>query len=148
MQVTLRYALRGVDPVPTQHDLWWTFVRAGGHVELAGDRDLESAGGTSWQGPWDFGPLVAVTGAHSLVLGHPGDRAQLQVIADTVDAAVPDVTAVWGTGWTQDVAVLVPDSDTELKAAVGASSSITPTWPRWRCPTAPTRSAATCTGSG
>jgi hypothetical protein len=125
VQVTLRYALRGVDPAPTRHDLWWTFVRAGGKVQLAGDRDLEAAGGTSWQGPWDFGPLVAVTGAHSLVLGHPGDRAQLQVIADTVDAAVPDVTAVWGTDWTQDVAVLVPDTDAELKSAVGASSSIT-----------------------
>jgi hypothetical protein len=125
VQVTLRYAVRGVDPVPTRHDLWWTFVREHGAVRLAGDSDLAGVGGTSWQGPWDFGPLAVVTGAHCLVLGHPGDQASLEVIANTVDAAIPDVTAVWGTGWTRDVAVLVPDSTRELTAAVGASSSIT-----------------------
>jgi hypothetical protein len=111
--------------VPTRHDLWWTFVRTGGTVRLAGDTDLADAGGTSWRGPWDFGRLVVVTGARSLVLGHPADRSRLPAIADTVDAAVPDVSDVWGTDWTQNVAVLVPDSAAELTAAVGASSSIT-----------------------
>ena len=125
VQVTLRYALRGVDPVPTRHDLWWTFVRAGGAVRLAGDGDLADFGGTTWRGPWDFGRLSVVTGAHCLVLGHPGDRASLQVIANTVDDAIPDVTSVWGSDWTADVAVLVPGSSAELTAAVGASSSIT-----------------------
>jgi hypothetical protein len=124
VRITLKYALRGVDPVPTSHDLWWTFVRHHGNVVVAGDSDLAAAGGTSWQGPWDFGPLEVVRGTHSLVLGHSDNSAALRSIATAVDAAVPAVTAVWGTGWTRDVAVIVPSSPDELSAQAGASSQV------------------------
>jgi hypothetical protein len=125
VRVTLRYALRGVDATPTTHDLYWTLVRQGGRVVIAGDTDLRSNGGTSWQGPWDFGPLTVVRGRSSLVLGHEPYGAMLKTIADTVDAAVPAVTSAWGTGWTQKVAVVVPSSPEELTADAGASTSIT-----------------------
>jgi hypothetical protein len=122
VRVSLRYALRGVDTTPTSHDLWWTFVRHDGRVQLAGDDGLADAGGVSWQGPWDFGPLQIVTGSSSLVLGHADNAAALPAIARTVDAAIPAVSAVWGTGWTRDVAVVVPSSSAEFSAQTGAPS--------------------------
>jgi hypothetical protein len=124
VRISLRYALRGVDPIPTAHELWWTFVRQDGHVVIAADDDLANAGGVSWRGPWDFGPLDIVDAAHGLVLGRLQDDVALHAIAGDVDSAVPAVSAVWGGGWSQDVAVLVPTSSEELSADVGASSQV------------------------
>jgi hypothetical protein len=125
VQISLRYGLSGVDRAPASADLWWTFVRDDGHVVIAADNGLAQSGGVSWKGPWDFGPLVVVRGAHSIVLGHPAAAAALDQIARTLASAVPAVTAVWGTGWSQDVAVVVPSSDAELLAQAGTSSQVT-----------------------
>ena len=123
VKVELSYALRRADPVPSVRPLWWTFVRRGGAVRLAGDDALADAGGTSWKGPWDFGRLTVVRGASSLVLGHD-DASVLRPVAATVDAAVPAVSAVWSAPWTRYVVVVVPGSAEELSATVGASSTI------------------------
>jgi hypothetical protein len=125
VRVTLRYALRGFDPRPTSHDLWWTLVEQHGAARIAGDTDLAGAGGASWRGPWDFGPLAIVRGPAAIVLGHPGNVSLMRTVATTVASAVPAVTAVWGTGWTGKVAVLVPSSPAELTAEAGPSSTIT-----------------------
>ncbi len=123
VRISLQYTLRGVDAVPSTHALWWTFVRQDGHVRIAGDDDLAAAGGSSWRGPWDFGPLRAVRGARSLVLAHPGtSTGALRAIADDVDAAVPAVDAVWGTHWARRVAVLVPGGAAELAADAGSAN--------------------------
>lgn len=126
-QVTLRFALRGVDSQPTSHQLYWTFVRgsggAAGSVVAADDSALSAVGGPSWRGPWDFGALTVVPGRHSLVLGHPGTgRSLLASLARTVDAAVPRVSAVWGDGWSRDVLVLVPVTAAELQADLGSAA--------------------------
>ena len=125
VRVSMSYALKFVDPQPSAHDLWWTFVQRHGRVYLAGDADMAGLGGVSWTGPWDYGPLVAARGTSSLVLGHPQDAAQLPRLAAAVDAAVPVVTGVWGSGWLRQVAVLVPASDAELAALVGSGSALT-----------------------
>ncbi|HKC29564.1 MAG TPA: hypothetical protein VKB75_16230, partial [Jatrophihabitans sp.] len=125
VQVSLRYRLRAVDRVPTSHDLWWTFVRHDGRVVISADDGLGYAGGNSWQGPWDFGRLILERGPHSLVLGHPDHATALQQVRDAVEAAAPAVSAVWGTNWSQDVAVIVPSSATELTAQAGRSSDVT-----------------------
>jgi hypothetical protein len=125
VQIAVRYALRGVDRIPTAHDVWWTFVRHDGRVVVAGDDALANAGGVSWLGPWDFGRLVVLRGPHSLVLGHPSAAPALQQIEQTVEVSVPVVTSVWGPGWSQDVAVVVPASDQELLAQAGQSSEVT-----------------------
>jgi hypothetical protein len=124
-QVTLRFALRGVDSQPTSHQLYWTFERgtAAGSVVAADDSALASVGGASWRAPWDFGALTVVAGQHSLVLGHPGaGRSPLVSLASTVDAAVPRVSAVWGDDWSRDVLVLVPASAAELQADLGSAA--------------------------
>jgi hypothetical protein len=125
VRLSLNYAFRGVDRIPTRHDLWWTFVRDDGRVVVAADDSLAQAGGQSWQGPWDFGPLVVRRGAHSLVIGHPDSARALDGIRARVDAAVPAVTSVWGRNWSQDVAVIVPSSDDELRAQAGQSTDAT-----------------------
>jgi hypothetical protein len=125
VRMSLRYALRGVDRVPTGHELWWTFIRRDGHVVAVADNGLAEAGGISWQGPWDFGPLVVQRTAHSVVLGHPEAGAALRTIAATVESSVPAVSSVWGTAWSRTVAVVVPSSPDELTAQVGRSSAVT-----------------------
>lgn len=122
VHVRLSYRLAGIDATPDRHDLWWTFVQRHGTVLLAGDDDLAGAGGASWRGPWDFGPVVVARGASSLVLGHIADSLQLGVLASAVDEAVGAVSAVWGTGWNRHVAVLVPDSAAEFAALAGPAA--------------------------
>jgi hypothetical protein len=125
VHLSLRYALRGVDRVPTSHDVWWTFVRYDGRVVAAADNGLADAGGVSWKGPWDFGTLTVVRTARGLVLGHADSAVPLSTIAAVVDSAVPAVSAVWGDNWSRDVAVIVPSSAAELSAEVGESSQLT-----------------------
>lgn len=122
VHLTLSYALNPVDPAPVTHDLWWTFVQRHGRVYVAGDSNMDRLGGQSWRGPWDFGPIVVHRGTNSLVLGHPGHAATLAAISADVDAAVGSVSAVWGTDWDRQVAVLVPASASEF-AALGASNN-------------------------
>jgi len=117
--VTLRYALRRIDADPTERTLVLTFVQRGGRWYLAGDADVAADGTRSWRGLWDFGPVVARRGRSSLVLAHPAHAAQLATFSKAVDEAVPSVTAVWGTGWQRQVAVLLPDTQSEMAALVG-----------------------------
>ncbi len=125
VRLSLRYALRGVDRQPSDHDLWWTFVQVDGQTRIAGDTDLADAGGRSWRGPWDFGPLVVQRTASTLVLAHPADRSLLAAVSATVESAIPAVTAVWGRTWSRHVAVLVPGSAPELAADAGDNSGVT-----------------------
>jgi hypothetical protein len=119
LHVQLQYGFRRVDPLPTAKDEWLTAVHRPAGWRLAGDGDVEAGGGTSWHGPWDFGPLLARTGPHTLVLGHPAHQAELATFATLVEQSVPVVTSVWGTGWNDQVAVLVPDSTAEFQAVSG-----------------------------
>jgi hypothetical protein len=119
VHVALSYALRVVDALPSVHDEYLVFVRRGSHTYIAGDDALSSTNEPSWTGPWRYGPLTAVTGARSLVLGRPGTEPVLRALADQVDAVIPAVTRVWGTGWSQRVAVIVPATDAEFTALTG-----------------------------
>lgn len=119
MRVSLRYRLQGVDAAPDTHDVWWTFVRRGSGVGVVSDTDLAGAGGRSWRGPWDFGPVVVRSGTSALVLAHPDDASLLPRLVADVDRAVPRVTAVVGSDWTRRVAVVVPGSPAERTEALG-----------------------------
>lgn len=116
LHVQLAYALARVDPAPTEKDLWLTAVLRHGAFLLASDSDVDGAGGQSWHGPWDFGPVVVRSGPHTLVLAHPDHRTLLATYASLVEAAVPVVTSVWGDRWHSEVAVLIPSSGAEFAA--------------------------------
>lgn len=121
VHVTLLSALRGVEPVPSRHDQYLVFTERAGHTYLAGDDAVTDESISSWVGPWRYGPLIAVPGARSLVLGPPGERARLAALAHRVDAGIAAVSAVWGTGWSQRVVVLIPASAAEYAALTGAA---------------------------
>ena len=117
--VTLRYALRRVDGDPTERSMVFTFVQRSGRWYLASDADVTADGVRSWRGLWDFGRVLARSGRSSLVLAHPSNAGRLATFTAAVDDAVPAVTAVWGPGWRRQVAVLLPDTQTEMAALVG-----------------------------
>ncbi|MDP9116207.1 MAG: basic secretory family protein [Actinomycetota bacterium] len=124
--VTLSYALSAVDPMPITHALYWTFDTRDGRTYLAGDGDLADLGGPSWQGIWDFGPVVVGRGGSGLVLAHPDQAAQVGAVTALIDESVRRVSAVWGTDWTQQVAVLVPGSPAEFAALTGPAAPAGP----------------------
>ena len=114
--VTLRYRLAGYDATPTAEAQHLTFVPRNGRWYLAADDDFADR---TTRGLWDSGPVVAVRGRSTLVLGHPVSRPVLRTIADAVDASVPRVTAVWGPRWVRRVVVLVPADGAELQRLLG-----------------------------
>ena len=122
--VTLRYALRGFDPQPTALRDYLTFSTGDPGWLLAGDSDGAGKGLTSARDLWDFGPVIVVRGQHSLVLAHPGSLALAHTLAAAADAAVPRVTAFWGTGWAGRVVILVPDTEGELGRVVGTTQDL------------------------
>jgi hypothetical protein len=122
LHVTLGYRLRGVDALPSRHDLYLSFVARDRHTYLAGDDALATEGMTSWTGPWHYGPLAVAKGHRTLVVGPQASQRALPGLASAADAAVTAVTAVWGTGWTQRVAVVVPASTAEFDSLTGTAA--------------------------
>jgi hypothetical protein len=120
VHVTLLSAFKNVEPEPSRHDQYLVVTEHGGHTYLAGDDALTNESINSWAGPWRYGPLIAVAGTRSLVLGPPSDRATLHGLAAQVDAAIPQVTRVWGGHWSQRVVVIVPTAATEFAALTGS----------------------------
>ncbi|HVM26398.1 MAG TPA: hypothetical protein VM433_01845 [Mycobacteriales bacterium] len=123
--VVLKYAIADFDPEPTYAPQRLTFVQSGGTWALASDDDFAEAGAASARGLWDAGPVVAFRGERTLALGHPGSEDLLRELAAGVDAAVPRVSAVWGTDWSQTVVVLVPDDQAELEELLGGGIDLT-----------------------
>ena len=123
LHLNLQYALALVDPAPTEQGLWLTAVHRPGGWRLAADTDAAQSGGPSWRGPWDFGPLIARAGPHTLVLAHPAHAADETTFANLVERSVPVVNGVWGTGWNDRVAVLIPDTPAEFAAVTDTSAT-------------------------
>ncbi|WP_408006087.1 hypothetical protein [Saccharopolyspora karakumensis] len=118
-RVVLRYALSGADSVPTQRPLGYLFVRRGDSWYLTEDTGVVP---DAWRGPWDFGRVEVRRTDRGVVVGH--DSAAVDRVAEQLDAAVSDVTEVWGSGWAQRVGVLVPGSPEELRSLVGPEFAV------------------------
>ena len=123
-QVQLSYAIRGFDARPSLVPQKLTFVRRDKAWLIGSDSDFADAGSPSGKGIWDFGPVSVVKGASSLVLAHPRTAARLKSLALLADDAVAHVTAVWGTGWTQRVVLVVPDTQDELGAIISEGNDL------------------------
>ncbi|MEV0083244.1 basic secretory protein-like protein [Saccharopolyspora sp. NPDC050642] len=114
-RVVLRYALTDVDGAPTRRTLGYVFARRGASWYLADD-----AG--AWRGPWDFGLCHVRRTATGMVIGH--DPEPVERVSRLLDAAVADVTEVWGPDWPRRVGVLVPASQEELRSLVGPEFAV------------------------
>ncbi|MDT7539170.1 MAG: hypothetical protein QOI82_2755 [Actinomycetota bacterium] len=122
--VTLSYRITGYDDVPTIEPQRLTFVPRGDAWFIAADDDFADVGRDTTRGLWDSGRVVVTRGRSCLVLGHAGSRSLMRRVATAVDAAVPRVTSVWGSGWAQHVVVLVPSTQAELSRIVGGNSDL------------------------
>ncbi|MYV38541.1 hypothetical protein GT030_06580, partial [Streptomyces sp. SID1328] len=72
---------------------------------------------------WDQGPVSAVSGAHSLVLGTGQSTGDLRGYARLADRAVPAVSRAWGARWARRVVVLVPRSLDGMAALLGSPAA-------------------------
>ncbi len=124
-RVTVRHALRDVDREPAESTQHLTFTQRGGRWYVAADDDFTHRGDRTQRQLWDGGPVVAVHGKSSTVLGHPGSLPEMRRIARDVDAAVPKVAAWWGS-WRGRVAVLVPQDQAELAGLVETRGGLGP----------------------
>jgi len=123
-QVWLRYGLAEFDTRPTVVEHHLTFVRRDGRWLLGADDDFASVGRATPRALWDRGPVVAVTRPGILVLGHPGQAPLMRDVAGLAALAVPDVSAVWGEQWSEQVVVLVPADATELAGLLGSDGDL------------------------
>lgn len=117
-ELSLRYALRGFDQRPTVQPQGLTFVQRGTRWYVGSDDDFATAGHPTTRDLWDGGPVVVARGTACLVLSHPGNAPLARSLVGDCDAAVPQVTAVWGTAWSRRVVLLVPDTTGELARIV------------------------------
>lgn len=117
--VELRYALRGADLLPTTRGMGYLFARRGDTWYLRSDTALDELGRRTWRGPWDYAPCLVTATRTGIVLAHPGSEPMAERLAKELDAAVQAVSALWGTGWSQRVALMLPDSVAEMRSLVG-----------------------------
>ncbi|MFF3912460.1 hypothetical protein ACFYZB_03090 [Streptomyces sp. NPDC001852] len=116
----LSYRVAGYDKAPVDARRTLTLGRtADGAWYVTADRPAGHAG----QQLWDQGPVTAVKGAHSLVLGTGRTAAELRGYAALADRAVPAVSRAWGTDWTRHVVVLVPRSLQGMAGLLGSPAA-------------------------
>ncbi|MEU2713972.1 hypothetical protein [Streptomyces sp. NPDC007205] len=116
----LNYRVAGYDRAPVDARRTLTLGRtAGGTWYVTSDSPAKGAG----QQLWDQGPVTAVRGAHSLVLGTGLTAAGLSGYATLADRAVPAVSRAWGTGWSRHVVVLVPRSLKDMGGLLGSPAA-------------------------
>ncbi|QFG25796.1 hypothetical protein [Actinomadura sp. WMMB 499] len=130
VRVRTRYRFRGFDDGDAARVRHLAFAPRSGAWAVTGDG---SGHGFFDDGAiWDAGPLTAVRGRACLVVG---DTTGLDDLASLLDAAVPAVTAVVGTGWARRAVLLAPadpglagdlaDSRTDV-ASFAALAAVTP----------------------
>ncbi|WP_280392552.1 hypothetical protein [Nocardia brasiliensis] len=63
-------------------------------------------------------------GQQSLVVGHPAQRIEMDVLEQALGAATTAVTDVWGPGWSQSTVVVVASSASEFAGLVHAGATM------------------------
>ncbi|QOS66157.1 hypothetical protein IM699_27105 [Rhodococcus qingshengii] len=126
-QVLLRYALDGVDALPTRKAVSMTLAKRGDQWSVLADGSIVGldgarTAGESWNGPWDFGPLAVAenSAGNALVIGHPGQQAFVDALAADVDSAIENTTQLWGPWWSERAVLMVAGSAEEFTALVGS----------------------------
>ncbi|MFJ6936032.1 hypothetical protein [Streptomyces sp. NPDC101132] len=112
----LRYRLAGYDGVAVTSPRELELAERDGRWSVVSDRP----GAGAHPQLWDQGPVTAVRGARSLVLGVGQGRGTLEGVAETADRAVPEVTSAWPGKWPERVVVQVPASLDAMAALLGS----------------------------
>ncbi|MFJ4919304.1 hypothetical protein [Streptomyces sp. NPDC088725] len=115
----LRYRLDGYDSAPVSTPRVLELTERSGHWYVSADRPGRGGAEQLWQ----QGPVTAVRGARSLVLGVGQDRRGLRAIAAAEDLAVPAVDDAWPGAWARRVVLLVPGSLQAMAGLLGAPAA-------------------------
>jgi len=123
-RVHLRFAVDGIDDVPTRRPVTVLFVHRPHGWRIADDAPaLAGAETATWRGPWDHGPLHVATaqteGGRSLVIGHPDNASFVDDLADDLPSVVEAVDDLWGDTWPRRALVVVTSSREEFSHLVG-----------------------------
>ncbi|MFS2292305.1 MAG: basic secretory family protein [Actinomadura sp.] len=112
VRTEVRSRLRGFDQGDVVRTRYLALAPRSGSWTIVGDGS--SHGLEDDPAVWDGGRLAVARGRASLVIG---DAGGLEEIAARLDAAVPVVTGVVGSGWARRVVALVP-ADADLASAL------------------------------
>ncbi|MEW2073239.1 hypothetical protein ACFZAG_32020 [Streptomyces sp. NPDC012403] len=117
---SLSYRVEGHDrsPVTTARSLSLSRDRDG-RWSVDSDRPATKSG----QQLWDQGPVRAVRGERSLVLGVGQSDGKLRDYAGLADRAVPAVSDAWRPEWSRRVVVLVPETLEGMAGLLGSPAS-------------------------
>lgn len=116
VRATLSYRLTGYDTAPEGSAREVELSREAGSWRVTADRPAPGA----LPQLWDQGPVEAVAGTRSLVLGGSGQSPEtLRAIAAEADRAVPAASAAWPRPWAGRVVVLVPGSLDRMAELLG-----------------------------
>ncbi|MGV9254646.1 hypothetical protein [Streptomyces sp. NPDC003697] len=119
-EARLSYRVRGYDTAPvTVGRTLALSTGADGAWSVDSDRPARKAP----QQLWDQGAVSVVRGRHSLVLGVGQSGGALRRYAGLADRAVPAVSDAWGTDWSRQVVVLVPESLEGMAGLLGSPAS-------------------------
>ncbi|WP_433591052.1 peptidase MA family metallohydrolase [Nocardia sp. CA-145437] len=69
-------------------------------------------------------PVPTGSGRTGIVLGHPGQRADLDVLASELAASTAAVSALWGQDWNRAPVVVVASSPSEFAALTRATGDV------------------------
>ncbi|KIF70255.1 lipoprotein [Streptomyces sp. AcH 505] len=119
VQADLRYRIAGYDSAPVSTPRTLELRERHGRWYVTADRPGEDGA----QALWQQGPVTAVRGSHSLVLGAEQGDTVLRSVSAVADAAVPAVNAAWPGPWAHRVVVLVPGSLAAMAALLGAPAA-------------------------
>ena len=107
--VGFNYRLDGFDTRPVARQQIFTLVERDGVWRITDDpnADGERPAGSVLD-PWDEGPVAVVRRPDVLVVGSVADRARLGRVADTAEAALSNVSAMWPKGWSKRAVLYAP----------------------------------------
>jgi hypothetical protein len=112
VDLRVHYRLAGFDRQPTSLAQYPTFVERSGHWYLASLTDLRHE--HSAVDIWDYAPVHVIRRPNVLVLGPQQKLATMSIIASQAQAAIPEVTAVWGKDWARKVVIIVPATQQDM----------------------------------
>jgi hypothetical protein len=121
---TLKYRIAHFDTKPVTERQYPTFLKTGEHWYLASLSDFRKNHERSARNLWDFAPVHVVHRPGVLVLGPSSELATMEQAADDMHAAIPKVTAVWGSNWAQRVVVQVPSTQHEMAVVTDDGSDL------------------------
>jgi hypothetical protein len=120
-----RMRLAGYDAVDAIDSLWLTFVQRESSWLVAADDELSAVGLDTARGLWDYGPVVASTTPHFLLLSHPEQVERVKALGGLAERAVAELDQRWPLAWPEKIPLVLPGSIEELAGILQSTIDLT-----------------------